>query len=122
MEFSVFRQVLIRALGHMQSIVEKRATLPILVNVKSAIKMLKLVDDYYYNKQLVDFYKSLSTPDNVRPFKSNQKVFKRCKWRHNSFEEPDKINHYTLEYRIIMSSPFKMDYYGRLDKKYCNPS
>ena len=34
MEFSVFRQVLIRALGHMQSIVEKRATLPILVNVK----------------------------------------------------------------------------------------
>ena len=29
MEFSVFRQVLIRALGHMQSIVEKRATLPI---------------------------------------------------------------------------------------------
>ncbi len=25
MEFSVFRQVLIRALGHMQSIVEKRA-------------------------------------------------------------------------------------------------
>ena len=34
MEFSVFRQVLIRALGHMQSIVEKRAALPILVNVK----------------------------------------------------------------------------------------
>ena len=34
MEFSVFRQVLIRALGHMQSIVEKRATLPILMNVK----------------------------------------------------------------------------------------
>lgn len=34
MEFSVFRQVLIRALNHMQSIVEKRATLPILMNVK----------------------------------------------------------------------------------------
>jgi len=34
MEFSVFRQDLIRALGHMQSIVEKRASLPILVNVK----------------------------------------------------------------------------------------
>jgi DNA polymerase-3 subunit beta len=34
MEFSVFRQVLIKALGHMQSIVEKRATLPILMNVK----------------------------------------------------------------------------------------
>ncbi|MDR2412690.1 MAG: DNA polymerase III subunit beta [Rickettsiales bacterium] len=34
MEFSVFRQVLIRTLGHMQSIVEKRATLPIWMNVK----------------------------------------------------------------------------------------
>ena len=38
MEFSVFRQVLIRALGHMQSIVEKRATLPILMNVKLEVK------------------------------------------------------------------------------------
>jgi DNA polymerase-3 subunit beta len=37
MEFSVFRQVLIRALGHMQSIVERRATLPILMNVKIEI-------------------------------------------------------------------------------------
>jgi len=34
MDFSVFRQVLIKALGHMQSIVERRATLPILMNVK----------------------------------------------------------------------------------------
>ena len=32
------RQVLIRALGHMQSIVEKRATLPILMNVKIEVK------------------------------------------------------------------------------------
>ena len=38
MEFSVFRQVLIRALGHMQSIVERRATLPILMNVKLEVK------------------------------------------------------------------------------------
>jgi len=38
MEFSVFRQVLIRALGHMQSIVERRATLPILMNVKIEVK------------------------------------------------------------------------------------
>ncbi|MDR2770280.1 MAG: DNA polymerase III subunit beta [Rickettsiales bacterium] len=34
MEFSVFRQVLVNALGHMQSIIEKRNTLPILSNVK----------------------------------------------------------------------------------------
>ncbi|MDR1027199.1 MAG: DNA polymerase III subunit beta [Rickettsiales bacterium] len=34
LEFSVFRQALVSALGHMQSIIEKRNTLPILSNVK----------------------------------------------------------------------------------------
>lgn len=34
LEFSVFRQSLVAALGHMQSIIEKRNTLPILSNVK----------------------------------------------------------------------------------------
>ena len=49
MEFSVFRQVLIRALGHMQSIVEKRATLPILMNVK-----LEVADDLILSATNVD--------------------------------------------------------------------
>ena len=49
MEFSVFRQVLIRALGHMQSIVEKRATLPILTNVK-----LEVADDLILSATNVD--------------------------------------------------------------------
>jgi len=71
----------------------------------------------YYNDQLIDFYKELSSPDNVRPFKSNQKVFERCEWRHNNFKDPDKISHYTLDYRIIMSSPFRTNWYsGKLDE------
>ena len=49
MEFSVFRQVLIRALGHMQSIVEKRAALPILVNVK-----IEVADDLILSATNVD--------------------------------------------------------------------
>ncbi len=49
MEFSVFRQDLIRALGHMQSIVEKRATLPILVNVK-----IEVSDDLILSATNVD--------------------------------------------------------------------
>ena len=49
MEFTVFRQVLIRALGHMQSIVEKRATLPILVNVK-----IEVSDDLVLSATNVD--------------------------------------------------------------------
>lgn len=60
----------------------------------------------YYDEQLIDFYKNLSEPDNVLPYKSNQKVFKRCKWRHTSFENPKEVTHYTLklEYRIICSN------------------
>ncbi len=49
MEFSVFRQVLIRALNHMQSIVEKRATLPILMNVK-----IEVSDDMVLSATNVD--------------------------------------------------------------------
>jgi DNA polymerase-3 subunit beta len=49
MEFSVFRQVLIRALNHMQSIVEKRATLPILMNVK-----LEVAEDLILSATNVD--------------------------------------------------------------------
>ena len=49
MEFSVFRQVLIRALAHMQSIVEKRATLPILMNVK-----IEVLDDMILTATNVD--------------------------------------------------------------------
>lgn len=75
----------------------------------------------YYNDQLIDFYKELSSPDNVRPYKSNQKVFERCEWRHNKFKNPEQVSHYTLDYRIIMSSPFRAHWFsGKLDDSYNN--
>ena len=43
LEFSVFRQVLAGALGHMQSIIEKRNTLPILSNVKIEATAVELI-------------------------------------------------------------------------------
>ena len=72
----------------------------------------------YYNDQLISFFKKLSSPDNVKPYKSNQKVFLRDEWRHSRFKDPEKVSHYTLDYRIIMSSVFDMDYHGRLEKGY----
>ena len=70
----------------------------------------------YYNDQIIDFFKELSSPANVKPYKSNQKVFERCEWRNNNFKDPEKISHYTLDYRIIMSSPFRTEWYsGKLD-------
>ena len=71
----------------------------------------------YYNEQLITFFKGLTAPDNVKAYKSNQKVFERSEWRYNTFKDPEKLSHYTLEYRIIMSSPFRADWYrGTLDR------
>lgn len=72
----------------------------------------------YYDEQLISFFKRLSSPDNVKNYKSNKNVFERDKWRHNQFEDKEKVSHYTLDYRIIMSSPFDSDYYGRLRGDY----
>ena len=70
----------------------------------------------YYNQQLIDFYKELSSPSNVKPYKSNQKVFEKSEYRYNTFKNPEKISHYTLDYRIIMSSPFCINWYsGQLE-------
>lgn len=70
----------------------------------------------YYNEQLITFFKGLTAPDNVKAYKSNQKVFERSEWRYNTFKDPEKLSHYTLEYRIIMSSPFRQHWhYGGMD-------
>lgn len=70
----------------------------------------------YYNDQLINFFKKLSSPENVKPYKSNQKAFEEENWGGNRyFKNRDKISHYTLDYRIIMSSPFRTDYTGNLD-------
>lgn len=67
----------------------------------------------YYNDQLIDFYKRLSSIENVKPYKSNQKVFEKDAWRFRN----SNPTHYTLDYRIICSSLFSFDYsWLRLDK------
>ena len=66
----------------------------------------------YYDSQLIDFYKNLSDWENVKPYKSNQKLFERDGYRWNSGEEK---THYTLDYRIIMSSPFRVTWSGKLE-------
>lgn len=72
----------------------------------------------YYDEQLISFFKKLSSPDNVKQYKSNKRVFERCQWRHNCYKNPEQLSHYTLDYRIIMSSPFDTDFYGRLRGDY----
>lgn len=72
----------------------------------------------YYNEQLIDFFKELTSPDNIKPYKSNQKAFVNEEWGGKRyFSDKDKISHYVLDYRIIMSSPFRTSWYsGKLDE------
>lgn len=67
----------------------------------------------YYNSQLIAFFKDLSSKDNVKPYKSNQRLFEKDGYYWNA----DKKNNYVLDYRIIMSSPFRYDdWHDVLDK------
>jgi len=65
----------------------------------------------YYNEQLIDFFKQLSSPENVKMYKSNQRVFQQERWRF-----ADNHSHYTLDYRIVCRHIFKTTYGGELDK------
>lgn len=62
------------------------------------IWVIKNANDYYKN-QMVDFFMSLSSAENVRNYKSNQRVFERNRWGYSN----EKHSHYTLDYRIVCS-------------------
>ncbi len=61
----------------------------------------------YYNDQIVTLYKELSHIENVKPYKSNQKVFEHEQWRFKNDRYYRKSDfqesgvHYTLDYRVI---------------------
>ena len=66
----------------------------------------------YYNSQLIDFFVTLSDRENVKPYKSNQKLFEDDGWRWSCKNKRD----YVLDYRIIMSSPFRTNWSGSFDR------
>lgn len=51
----------------------------------------------YAESQMIEFYKALSSPENIRNYKSNKRVFEKNKWSYRN----EKMDHYTLDYRII---------------------
>lgn len=54
-----------------------------------------------FDEQLIDFYKELTTPDNIIKYKSNQRVFKRDSWYNSRFDRGEMPTHYCLSYRMI---------------------
>lgn len=57
----------------------------------------------YYDEQLIELYKTFTSPENILKYKSNQKVFKEDKWYNDKrrFDNIDEVTHYCLSYRII---------------------
>ena len=57
----------------------------------------------YYDEQLIELYKTFTSPENIIKYKSNQRVFKEDSWYndHRRFKNPDEVTHYCLSYRII---------------------
>lgn len=66
----------------------------------------------FYDSQLIDLYKKLSDVENVKPYKSNTKLFEKDGWRWSC---EGKTN-YCLDYRIIASSPFRVSYSGKFER------
>lgn len=56
----------------------------------------------YYDEQITDFYLNISDEENVKPYKSNQRVFDKEQHRwHCRWNEPEKFDPYMLDYRIV---------------------
>jgi hypothetical protein len=68
----------------------------------------------YYDEQLIELYKTFTSPDNIIKYKSNQKVFKADKWYNDRprFNKPEEVTHYCLSYRIICDSLYFNDSYS----------
>ena len=55
----------------------------------------------YFDEQLIELFKTLSTDSNVVKYKSNHRVWTQANWRYTSDE--NSASHYKLEYRIVIS-------------------
>lgn len=68
----------------------------------------------YYNDQMIEFFKTLSSPENCRAYKSNDRIGTK-NWRF-----ADENSHYTLDYRIICDNLSFSNYYSwdkEIDKR-----
>lgn len=60
----------------------------------------------YYNDQMIEFFKNLSSVENCKPYKSNNRIG-TDNWRF-----ADENSHYTLDYRIICNKLSFSNYYS----------
>ena len=68
-------------------------------NVRSMLIWIAKWSSEYFDEQLIDLFRSLAQHANVKRYKSNDKVFKRGRWRY--LVEHDET-HYRLDYRLVV--------------------
>ena len=81
-------------------------------NIYAVVMWIIKNSNAYFDEQLIDLYKYLSSNKNVKPYKSNKKTFETDTWRFN-FEEN---THYTLDYRIVCHAYACFSYSLGIDK------
>lgn len=74
-------------------------------NIKSVVIWVLKNANEYYKDQLIEFYKSLSDFENVKPYASNKRLFTRDDWRWNKGRDGE-YGAYTLDYRMVCSYLF----------------
>ena len=73
-------------------------------NIRSVVIWILKNAVSLFDDQLIKLYTTLTQPDNIIKYKSNQRVFRRDQWYNNHFNREDSISHYCLSYRIICDS------------------
>ena len=66
-------------------------------NIYALIVWVIKNSNQYFTSQMLDFFFALSSPENVRNYKSNKRLFENDGWGYRN----RKHDHYTLDYRII---------------------
>ncbi len=73
-------------------------------NIRSVVIWILKNAVSLFDDQLIKLYMTLTQPDNIIKYKSNQRVFRRDQWYNNHFNRENSISHYCLSYRIICDS------------------
>lgn len=74
----------------------------------------------YFDEQLIQLFRTLSTDSCVVRYKSNDRVWTKGNWRYQHRDDENTPTHYMLEYRIVLShggiatSPYEWDRHKNL--------
>lgn len=68
-------------------------------NVRSMLIWIAKWSSDYCDEQVIELFKSLAQHANVHRYKSNEKVFKKDRWR---YKLDDDESHYKIDYRLVV--------------------